>query len=396
MTTSGPLPQLPFPRSRVLDLAPRFYELQREAPVVRVRTPAGDAGWLVTRHAEVKALLADPRLGRGHSDPENAARYSQSKLEGGPLGDPETEDVEYGRMRRLLAPSFAPRRMHALRSGILAAVDGLFARMVRRPCPADFHEAIAYQLPVMVICRLLGVPAGDREEFTGWLDAATALYDEEQAASGSRALTDYTERLVKMKREEPGEDVISDLLAAVDETEAATKLPQLVGGLLYAGYATTVERLDFGALHLLSRPDQLDRLRRDPALASGAVDEVLRVAAPNRPPRIAYARSALEVGGTRIEVGDLVMLAIQAANHDPRVHRDPAAFDVGRSPNPHLSFGYGGHFCLGAGLARIEMEAVFLALARHRPALRLAVPVEELLQHENPSTGGLAALPVTW
>ncbi|CAL9653497.1 Pentalenolactone synthase [Streptomyces sp. enrichment culture] len=396
MTITENHPTLPFARSDILGLAPLFYELQEHDPVARVRTPTGDFGWLVTRHADVKQLLADPRLGRGHAEPERAARYSRSRMEGGPLGDPETEDAEYGRMRSLLSPSFAPRRMHTVHDRILALVDDLFDQALTQPGPVDFHEAIAFQLPVMVICRLLGVPEDDRDRFRGWLDAATALYDQNQIADGYAALMGYTDELVRLKREKPGEDIITDLLAAVDESEAAAKLPQLVAGLLYAGYETTVERLGFGALHLLARPDQMELLRKDPSLMPSAVEEVLRVAAPGRPPRIAYARADLEVRGVSIKSGDLVMLAIQAANHDPRVFEEPQRFDVTRSPNPHLSFGYGGHFCLGASMARLELEAVFSALVRREPALRLAAPVEELLQHENPSTGGLTALPITW
>lgn len=396
MKTTEDQPKLPFARSSILDLAPQFYELQQHEPVCRVQTPTGDLGWLVTRHADVKALLADPRLGRGHADPERAARYSRSRLEGGPLGDPKTEDAEYGRMRSLLSPSFAPRRMQTVHSQILTLVDDLFDQALQQPESADFHEAIAFQLPVMVICRLLGVPADDRDRFRGWLDAATALYDQSEIANGYAALMQYTDELVRLKRKQPGEDIISDLLAAVDEAEASSKLPQLVAGLLYAGYETTVERLGFGALHLLANPDQAALLRKDASLMSAAVEEVLRVAAPSRPPRIAYARADLEVGGVHIKSGDLVMLAIQAANHDPRVFDEPSRFDVTRAPNPHLSFGYGGHFCLGASMARIELEAVFSALVRQEPRMRLAVPVEDMLQHENPSTGGLSALPITW
>lgn len=396
--TTPVLPVLPFSRPGILDPALDYRTLQRDQPVARVRTPAGDVGWLVTRYDDVKSLLADRRLGRGHPDPERAARYSRSLLEGGPLGDgdPAAEDAQYARTRVLLAPAFSPRRMKAAHSGVRDLVEDLFGQMTAQTPPVDFHRVVTFTLPVMVVCGLLGVPAGDREQFRAWFAAATALYDASRAAEGYTALVEYTGRLIEVKRAQPGEDVISDLLAAVDEGEAGAYLPQLVAGLLYAGHETTVERLDYGTLHLLAHPDQLDALRRDPALLPGAVEEVLRVAAPGRPPRIAYARTDLEVRGVQVRAGDLVMLAIQAANHDPAVFPDPARFDVTRKPNPHLSFGYGGHFCLGASMARTEMELVFSAIVKRQPSLCLAVPLEEMLQHENTATGGLNALPVTW
>lgn len=395
MPITETLPTLPFERSAVLELAPGYYELQRQRPVTRVRTPAGDTGWLVTGYEDVKRLLADPRLGRGHADPDNASRYSRSMLEGGPIGDPATEDEEYGRMRKLLSPAFAPRRIQALHAEIQHLVDDSFEEMMSGPRPGDFHASVAYTLPIMVICRLLGVPADHRDQFGGWFDAATALYDLDRAASGFEALMRYTDELVALKRAEPGNDLISDLLSATEGSDADAYLPQLVAGMLYAGHETTAERLDFGVLHLLTNTEQRAALRENPDLMPGAVDEVLRVAAPSRPPRIAYARENVEAGGVVFRTGELVMLASQAANHDASVFPDPARFDITRNPNPHLSFGYGGHFCLGASLAKSEMERVFAAVLRH-PTLRPAVPLGEMLEHENPATGGLKSFPVTW
>jgi len=396
VATTENLPRLPFERPGVLGLPPLFSKLQREQPITLVRTPAGDAGWLVTRYDDVKALLNDDRLGKAHPDPGRAARYSASALQGGPIGDPATEREEYALMRRLLTPSFAPRRMQAIRPVVERLVDNLLAEMGKQTPPADFEEAVSFPLAILVICRLLGVPGGDRAQIRGWADATTALYDADAAAAGFASLVGYVDDLIKIKREAPAEDVISDLLAASQRNDNLTKgyIATLVAGILFAGHDTTVVRLDYGVAHLLSHPDLAQALRRDPGLAADATEEVLRVAAPARPPTLRWARNDFEIDSVRITAGDLVMLATQVANVDAEIFTEPARFDINREPNPHVTFGYGHHFCLGASLARIEMQVLFGALFPRFPTLRLAVPLEQLRVRAD--NGGLEALPVTW
>jgi cytochrome P450 len=396
MTVGQALPQLPFARSDVLSIAPQYPVLQQNAPVSRVRTPAGDEGWLVTRHSDVKRLIADGALGRTHGQPATAARYSASVFEGGPLGDnPDAEDARYRHMRGLLSSAFAPRRMRLIHAEIENLVDALFDELMSAPRPADFHEIVACPLPVMVACRLLGVPTDDRDQFRSWFDATTALYDSQRAGEGFVALTEHMRDLIRVKREQPGEDFVSDVVTSQSEAELDS-LPVIVAGLLYAAYETTVERLDHGTLLLLSHPDRLADVRRDPELLSGAVEEILRVAAPSRPPRILYARDDIEIHDELIRQGDLVMLSVSTANHDPEVFSDPHRFDPGRKPNPHLSFGHGAHFCIGAALAKTEMSLVFSRIIHNTPRLRIALPLDELIHYENPATGGLEKLPLTW
>ena len=390
-------PRLPFTRPDVLTVPPHLLELQATAPVVRVQTPVGDEGWLITRHADVKRLLSDGSLCRSHRQPDKAARYSRSALEGGPLGeDPDAEDADYGKMRRLLSPAFSPRRMRSIHADISTLVNELFDELLSRPRPVDFHDVLAYPLPVMVTCRLLGIPADDRDQFRAWFEATTALYDEKRAADGFAALTDYMRTLIQVKKREPGEDLVSDLIAHDDEMLTLDYLAIMVAGLLYAAHETTVERLDHGTIHLLSHQEQREAIRRDPQLMASAIEEILRVAAPSRPPRVLYARRDFEVGGQPVRTGELVMLSIAAANHDPAVFPDPLRFDLTRPANMHLSFGYGSHFCLGAAMARIEMELVFARLVNIEPELRLALSPQKLLQHENPASGGMDSLLLTW
>jgi cytochrome P450 len=390
------LPRLPFALPGVVDVPPLYLALQREQQLTLVRTPAGDVGWLVTRYGEVKKLLNDDRLGKAHPDPDHAARYSASALQGGPIGDPATERQEYALMRRLLTPSFTPRRMRAIRPVVEDMADELLAEMGRGTPPADFQNAVSFPLAILVICRLLGVPGDDRAQIRGWADATTALYDADRAAAGFGALIGYVEELIRVKREHPAEDVISDLIAAArrDEQITSSYIAMLVAGILFAGHDTTVLRLDYGTLHLLTRPGLAAALRNDPSLAVSATEEVLRVAAPARPPTLRWARADIEIGDVMIKAGDLVMLATQAANCDGEVFAGPARFDLARDPNPHLAFGYGQHFCLGASLARIEMQALFGRLFQRFPTLRLAVPAGDLRVRDD--NGGLEAFPVAW
>jgi pentalenolactone synthase len=200
--------------------------------------------------------------------------------------------------------------------------------------------------------------------------------------------------LIDRKRHEPGEDVLSDL---VDELDDDGAISQLAGGLLFAGHETTVNRIDYGVLLLLANPDQLDLLKADPGLARGAVEEILRMAAPSLHGLLRYAHDDIEVGDITIRQGDAVVITTAAANRDERIYPDPDVFDIRRpQTDPHLGFGYGPRFCIGASLARVELEAVFGRLFQRLPALRLAMPMEELPRNEGKITEGFARLPVTW
>ena len=392
------LPALPFERPSPLDISPLYRQLQAEQPVARVRTLAGDEAWLVTRHADVQALLGDERLARSHPDPARAARVSGSALDGGPTGSYATEREDHASMRRVFIPSFSPRRMQAMQPRIQALAESLLDQLSQLQPPADFHVAVAWPLPVLVICELLGVPYADRQQFGGWSDAVGHLRDRARAEAALQQLRTYMADLIRQKRATPGQDVISDLIAARDERGqlSESEIIRYAAGLLFAGHETTVTRLDFGTLLLLTHPEQREWLVRDPALVQPATEEILRLAAPSETELPRYAQADIQLEGVTIHAGDVVLLAIAAANRDPRVFRDPDHFDITREPNPHLAFGYGGHYCLGASLARLELRAVFGSLFRRLPALRLAVPIEQLRLRRHLLTGGLEALPVAW
>lgn len=375
-----------------------YRSLRDTAPVAPVRTPTGDIAWLVTGHAEAKELFADRRLGRSHPAPERAARISDSAVLGGPMGEAGTEAETHEQARRLLAPAFSARRMRALQERVAEFTGDLLDRLAEQERPADLHEALSFPLPVLVICELLGVPYADREEFGLWSRQASNLHDREASTAALQRLNAYMRELVAEKRVTPGQDVISDLVAAqaqggYDDHHIAG----LAALLLFAGHETTVARIDVGTLLLLTNPEQCAAIRRDPALVDGAVEEILRMAVPSSNaglPR--YAHADIEVAGVHIRTGDAVVLSPGAANRDPEVFDDPDAFDIRRVTNPHLAFGYGAHYCLAASLARVELRTVFTELPRRFPALALAVPVQELPSRADLLVGGLTMLPVTW
>jgi len=396
MSASRTLPSLPFEQPDLLAMPPMLRRLQAERPITRVRTPTGDEAWHVARYSELKQLLGDSRVGRSHPDPEHAPRISDSVLFGGPAENYETEDADHARMRALLTPYFSARRMEALRPRVEVLVDELLAELAAMTPPVDLHEALSFPLPVLVICELLGVPYEDRAQFRVWSQGMADLHDRQRADAALTSLIAYMGKLVSRKRAQPGDDVISGLCAAEGGTIADDYVSFLGAVLLFAGHETTVVRIDVGTLLLLSNPDQRVALLRDPSLITSAVEEILRASTTGGGGLPRYPRADIDVGGVTLRAGDAVLLDIGAANHDERTFKDPGSFDVSRQPNAHLAFGHGPRFCIGAPLARLELQAVFERLAPRFPTLRLAVPIEQLRTRRDLLTGGLAELPVTW
>jgi pentalenolactone synthase len=390
------LPPLPFGRPSVLDIPPLFLQLQQADPVARVRTPAGDPAWLVTRYEHVRALLADKRLARLHPEPERAARFSDDAFHSR-LHDLGIDNETHARLRRVLTSSFNRSRVHAMAPRISSIVDDLLTGLAQATPPVDFHERFSVPLPVMVLCELLGVPYEDRRDFCGWSTDAANMVDRKRALTALGALMRYVRGMIERKRRAPAEDFISYVVASSDERGQLTEdeMMFIVAMLLFAGHETTTARLDFGLLLLLTHPEQRDALQRDPALASSVVEEIVRVSAPNVGVIARYATADIEVGAVTVREGDLVLLSNTAANRDPSVFERPGALDVHRN-QAHLGFGYGNHFCVGASLARLELQATFSTLLQRLPTLRLAVPIEELRLREHTLAGGIHELPVAW
>jgi pentalenolactone synthase len=386
--------QLPFEQPSPLQVSPLLRRLQVQSPIHRVRTAVGDEGWLVTGYAEVRRLLDDERLGRSHPDPATAARTGESAIFGGPLGDFDTEHADHARMRSLLRPHFTPAHMRALHPRVDELTRQLLDELAQQQRPTDLVQDLAVPLPIAVICELLGVPFEDRARFRAWTQAAADIRDRSRSEQGLAELFGYGLDLVARKRRDPADDVLTRLATTegVDDSEAA----MLGMSLLFAGHETTVVTIGLGAAALLAHPEQWQALRQNPEHVTTAVEEILRTwgAGGSGIPR--YARSDLDIDDTAVRAGELVLLDISAANHDPAAFDEPDCFDLTRPGPTHVAFGYGSRYCLGAPLARVELQAVFAQLVARFPTMRLAVGLDELRINAGVLTGGLVDLPVTW
>lgn len=382
--------------------------MTRKNAVQQVMSPSGDPAWLVSGHDRVKELLADPRLSRSHADPTHPVRLTQPALFGGPMGDPDRERADHVRMRRLLTRSFSARRMESLRPRLALIVEEVLARMRAPGPPTDFHAAVSFPLPALVMCELLGVPGHHRGDFVRWCDDATHMEHPARSRAGLQSLWRYLGALIERKHADPGEDVVSDLLAGAGIPPALSDdaVAHLASGLLFAGHGSTSAVIDKGLVLLLTQPGQRQALQRDPGLAERAVEEILRCANPLESARAGrrgglprYAAEAITLGGVQIPAGGLVMFALQDANEDDSVFADPTRFDITRENNPHLSFSHGLHFCLGASVARMELQMLFGRLFGAFPTLALAAPLPEIQRRRAPAAAGLppsTELPVTW
>ncbi|GGY08304.1 cytochrome P450 [Streptomyces minutiscleroticus] len=395
------LPKLPFDNPSVVGIAPQMRALQQEGPITRVRT-AGEDAWLVTRYDEVKALLADRRLGLSNPAPEQSAKSAARRFMVALMAgdDHDTEATRHAQMRALLVPRFSTRRMRLMKARIEHHVDDLLDQLAAGSPPVDLHRALSFPLPTMVICDLLGVPLADRERFGQWARGTFDQSDNQHSADTFQQVVDYTTELVARKRTEPGDDILSELIAEKDGALSDADIAHLGNAVLLFGYETTIVRIDLGTLLLLRNPAQRALLAEKPELAPAAVEEILRLGVGGKGsnaliPR--YAHSDITVGETVIRTGDAVMLAIGAANYDGRAFPDGDLFDLARNkPKSHLAFGHGVRHCIGRTLARIELTAVFERLFRRLPDLRLAVPEESLRWQEHRITGGFDELPVTF
>ena len=297
-------------------------------------------------------------------------------------------------MRDLLQPLFSPRRLRTLQVRVQALTAERLDRLADTGQPADLHAVVAHPLPVLVICELLGVPYGDRDRFRVWVDAAAFADDIAESGAGMAALVDYGVGLVTEKRRKPGDDVISALCAHddLDDVEIAV----LTMALLFAGYETTVTQIWAQSVQLLSDRARWQRLLEDPALIPKACEEMLRASLVGGVGIPRWARADISIAGVVIGEGDLVLLDPGSANHDPSAFPDPDVVDFDRLSAPHLSFGFGARYCLGAPLARMELTSVFAQMIPRFPDMRLAVDASALTINTDALASGLVQLPVTW
>jgi cytochrome P450 len=398
MTNQDMITSLPMARPAGCPFDPpeELGRIREQSPVRRMRYPDGHEGWLVTGHAQIRAMLGDPT--KFSSRPE-LAHYPFPGLEGVELPPAAVGDLtaldppDHTRFRKLLTGKFTVRRMRLLTERVEEITTEHLDAMEQQGPPADLMEAFAHPIPALTICELLGVPYADRDVFQRYmtvLSSQDAKPEEQYTAYG--AIMVYLNELVLAKQANPTDDLLSDL-TTTDLTDE--ELSGVGTFLLAAGLDTTANMLALGTYALLRNPDQLAALRDDPGIADSAVEELLRyLSIAHTGVRVALAD--VEVDGQLIKAGESVTISVQAANRDPEKFPDPDTLDLRRRANGHLSFGGGIHQCLGQQLARVEMRVAFPALLTRFPTLRLAVPHEEVPLRSTMNIDGLYKLPVTW
>jgi cytochrome P450 len=398
MTT--PTPDLAQPSFKA-NPYPYYARLRKEQPVARtqLRWPMRRTAWLVTRYDDVQRVLKDDRLAK---DPTNAGLSGPGWLPGPlrPMASNmlDLDPPDHTRLRALVQKAFTPRLVEQLRERIQQLTDDLLERAWRNQ-RLELVSGLALPLPTTVIADLLGIPARDRTQFHRWsarLVSVSGPSDVLVALPAAWLFMRYVRRLLAWRRANPGDDLLSSLLG-VEEAGDQLSLDELLAMvvlLLIAGHETTVNLIGSGTLALLEHPEQLARLRDDPTVVGSAIEELLRFVTPVELASERYARQDVEIAGTRIARGEMVLAVLGSANRDPLRFADPDRLDVTRSPNPHLAFGHAAHYCLGAPLARLEAQIAIATLVRRLPDLRLAVPSSQLRYKRSLFLRGLERLPL--
>ena len=380
-----------------LDIDPLYAWLQEHEPLSRVRLPFGEEGWLLTRFDDVRTALTDSRFSLAQAAIRDVPRLTGQRAGAG-LTD--LDPPEHTRLRRLVTTAFTARRVEQLRERAERIAGELVDAMVAAGPPADLMASVAVPLPGLMICELVGVPYADRERFREWVAAfmsTTALTTEERMAQLG-ALAGYLGTLAAQRRADPADDLLSGLVLAQveDDRLTETEVVDLTVQLLAAGYESTASQLGDSVYALATHPDQLAMLAARPELIPNAIEELLRwvplLATADVLPR--YALADVELSGGTVRAGEPVLLAKHAANRDPRVFADPDRLDVTRTVDRHLGFGLGPHHCLGAQLARLDLQVALTTLLDRCPGLGLAA--DRLDWKTGFAVRSPMAVPVTW
>ncbi|MGY1454187.1 cytochrome P450 family protein [Streptomyces sp. SS8] len=390
------------------DPYPAYAWLREHAPVHRTVLPSGVEAWLVTRYADARETLADPRLSK------NPAHHSEAAHGKGKVGIPgersanlmthllNIDPPDHTRLRRLVSKAFTPRRVAAFEPRVRELADRLVDGFAERGSADLIHE-FAFPLPIYAICDMLGVPAEDQDDFRDWAGMMIRHGGGPRGGVGRavKRMRAYLAELIHRKRGDLGDDLISGLIRASDHGEHLTEneAAAMAFILLFAGFETTVNLIGNGTYALLRHPEQRRRLQDaltagDTALLRTAVEELLRYDGPVELATWRFATEPLEIGGQRIGAGDPVLVVLAAADRDPARFADPDTLDLTRGDNPHLGYGHGIHYCLGAPLARLEGRIALTALLGRLPDLRLAAEPADLRWRGGLIMRGLRELPV--
>ncbi|WP_284742433.1 cytochrome P450 [Amycolatopsis sp. RTGN1] len=373
-----------------------------EHPVSRVRIWDGSSPWIVTGHAEQRALLSDSRVSVDDRVPgfphwnEGVATMAPQRSDSVFNTDPPV----HTRYRRMMTAPFTFKRVQAMRPVIQRITDEQLDTMTAGPAPADLVEALAIPVPTLMICEILGVPYDDHEFFQHHATVGVDRYaTAEQSMQSFAAQVQYLVGLVEKKAAEPQDDVISDLAQRVVADEITVMEAAQMGlGLLIAGHETSANMIGLGALALLENPEQLAILRDtdDPAVVAGAVEELLRYLGIIHNGQRRIAKEDIEIGDVLIRGGEGIIIELATANRDPRTFEEPEQLDLHRQARDHHAFGFGIHQCIGQQLARVELQVVFGTLFKRVPTLQLATPLDKVEFKHDRLAYGVYHLPVSW
>jgi cytochrome P450 len=364
--------------------------------------------WYVTRYEEAVAVLLDDS--RFRLDLREVLTPEELEAAGAPT-DPVRQLIDnhmlnkdgddHRRLRRLVTKAFTPRMVEGLRPRIEEIADELLDGVQAR-CRMELVDDYAFPLPITVIAELLGIPPEDRARFRAWSNAAVTPSrgpgGSERFLDEMREFAGYLNALLAERRASPRDDLLSALLHAEEAGDALSE-PELVSMLfllIIAGHETTVGLIGNGVLALLLHPEHLAALREDPDRIPEAIEELLRYDGPVERSMTRWAAEDVELAGRLIRRGEAVIVVLGAADRDPARFADPDAIVFGREDNPHVAFGRGPHYCLGAPLARVEGEIAIRRLLARMPRLRLAVAPDELAWRPVPMFRSLLSLPVAW
>jgi cytochrome P450 len=397
MTTTSDLPVLPAQRAARCPLAPptEFADWRQEPGLQRAMWN-GQEVWSVSRYQDIRAALVDPRLS-AETLPE---LFDPSSGTSPPPVFARIDDPEHHRLRRMMTSQFTFRRTEAMRPQIQELVDGYLDAMIDKGPPADIVSDFGLPVPSMVIALLLGVPPEDLELFqhstSRGLDVKST---EEEKARAFIEMYTYIQELVARKKDEPGDDLISRLITdyvATGQLDYNTVAVNAVI-MMQAGHETTANMISLGTVALLDHPAVFEQLGHtdDPAVIANAIEELMRYLSIVHAQVDRIAKEDLVLGGQQIRAGERLLMNLPAGNWDSEFVDSPEALDIARNARGHVAFGYGAHQCIGANLARVEMQVAFSTLARRLPGLRLAVPADEL-KFKDADIYGMKELPVTW
>ncbi|MFJ2742630.1 cytochrome P450 [Streptomyces sp. NPDC087440] len=402
-----PAPEL-FTWEFATDPYPAYAWLREHAPVHRTRLPSGVEAWLVTRYADAKQALADQRLSK---NPANHAGSAHAKGKTGIPGERSADLMthllnidppDHTRLRRLVSKAFTPRTVAEFAPRVQELTDRLIDNFAGEGSADLIHE-FAFPLPIYAICDLLGVPREDQDDFRDWAGMMIRHGGGPRGgvARSVKKMRNYLAELIHRKREDLGDDLISNLIRASDHGEHLTEneAAAMAFILLFAGFETTVNLIGNGVYALLRNPEQRERLQAalaagDTGLLATGVEELLRYDGPVELATWRYATEALTLGGQEIGEGDPVLVVLAAADRDPERFQHPDTLDLSRRDNQHLGYGHGIHYCLGAPLARLEAQTALATLLTRLPDLRLAAEPADLRWRGGLIMRGLRTLPV--